>query len=134
MIRYALTCEKGHGFDGWFRNSGAYDEQARNGQIECPQCGSKKVAKALMAPGIATSEAKENHNAGLLEEVRRARRELLKDAENVGDDFAAEARKIHYKESDGRRIYGRATDQEAKSLREEGVDFVPLPALPEDKN
>ena len=97
MIRYALACEEGHGFDGWFRNSQAYDEQARKGQVECPHCGSKKVSKSLMAPGIATSEARENRQDGLMDEIRKARRELLKDAENVGDDFASEARKIHYK-------------------------------------
>jgi len=134
MIHYVLTCEKGHGFDGWFRSSDDYDRQVSKRLVECPHCGSKKVSKALMAPGIATSKAGETRQAGLMDEIRQARQKLLKDAENVGDNFAAEARKIHYKESDERRIYGRATDQEAKSLSEEGVEFIPLPTLPEDKN
>lgn len=134
MIRYALTCAKGHAFDAWFQNSSAFDEQAASKKIECPHCGSKSVAKAPMAPAIATSAKRSEHEKHVIDTLRNARNEMLKDADNVGDNFAAEARRIHYKETDERGIYGRATDDEAKALSEEGVDFTPLPTLPEDKN
>jgi len=57
MIRYALICEKGHGFESWFKNSAAFDRQARQKLVTCPRCGSAKVEKAIMAPGIAQGTA-----------------------------------------------------------------------------
>lgn len=134
MIRYALTCAKGHVFEAWFRNSQAFDEQAASKKVECPHCGSKSVTKAPMAPAVATSSKRSEAERKALDALRTARNEMLKDADNVGDNFASEARKIHYKETEERGIYGRATDDEAKSLREEGIDFTPLPRLPEDTN
>ncbi|HDO52911.1 MAG TPA: DUF1178 family protein [Rhizobiales bacterium] len=131
MIRYRLKCDKAHEFDGWFANSGAFDEQVDQGQLSCPRCGSIQVIKALMAPSIARSGKSANRGA---EALRKARDEMLRNADNVGDEFACEARKIHYKDAEPRGIYGRATDEEAKALREEGVDFYPLPTLPEDHN
>lgn len=59
MIKYALYCDKGHDFESWFSGSAAYDEQAENGLVECPVCGSVKVAKALMAPSVSTARKKE---------------------------------------------------------------------------
>jgi len=56
MIRYALVCEKGHSFESWFADSGAYDKQAKRGLVVCPQCGAAKVEKAIMAPRLATSK------------------------------------------------------------------------------
>lgn len=134
MIRYALACEKGHEFEAWFRNSGEFDEQADEGKIECPLCGSRRISKAPMAPAIASSDTSKKEYLKAMDIVRKARSELLKDAENVGDNFASEARKIHYEEVPERGIYGRATDEETKALREEGVEFSPLPVLPEDRN
>lgn len=134
MIRYALMCEKAHAFEAWFRNSSAYDEQVAARDVACPRCGSIKIVKAPMAPSVARSGKSETSDSKAIEAVRRARTEMLKDADNVGDDFAREARKIHYKDAEPRGIYGRASDKEAKALREEGVDFYPLPALPEDHN
>lgn len=134
MIRYALTCAKGHAFEAWFRNSQAFDEQAASKKVECPHCGSKSVSKAPMAPAVSTSAKSSAQEKKLMKVLREARNEMLKDADNVGDNFASEARKIHYKETEERGIYGRATDEEAKALREEGVEFSRLPRLPEDQN
>ncbi len=134
MIRYALKCDKAHEFEAWFSSSSGYDEQVAAGDVACPSCGSSKITKALMAPGIARSGKSKTSENETIEAVRRARNEMLKDADNVGDNFASEARKIHYKDSEPRGIYGRASDKEAKALREEGVDFSPLPVLPEDHN
>ena len=132
MIRYSLRCEKSHIFEAWFANSSGYDRQVTRGEVACPRCGSVKIAKAPMAPWVARSGQPEKSAGGTIETVRQARKKLLKDADNVGDEFAREARKIYYKESSSRGIYGRASDEEAKALREEGVDFYPLPPLPED--
>jgi len=134
MIRYSLGCDKSHIFEVWFKNSSESDRQLARGEVACPRCGSVRIAKAPMAPRVARSKNSDKSTGSNIEKVRRARKKLLKDADNVGDDFAREARKIHYKESSPRGIYGRASDREANSLREEGVDFHPLPPLPEDHN
>ena len=147
MIHYDLICDQGHAFDGWFRNSAAYDEQADRGLVTCAQCGSTKVDKQMMAPGIPV---KSNRKAGsaktmvaapadprlaeLLEMVRAMRKHVEETAENVGDRFAEEARKIHYAESEERGIYGQTTPDEARDLIEEGIAVHPLPRLPEDGN
>ena len=134
MIRYALRCEKAHEFEAWFQNSSSFDEQVGASDVACPQCGSTKIVKAPMAPSVARSGKSDTSESMAVEAVRRARKEMLKDADNVGDDFAREARKIHYKDTEPRGIYGRASEKEAKDLREEGVGFSPLPVLPEDHN
>ena len=146
MIHYDLICDKGHAFDGWFRNSAAYDEQAGKGLVTCTQCGSASVEKQLMAPGIPVkanrkSEAKamvaapaDPRLAELMKMMREMRRHVEENAEYVGDRFAEEARKIHYEESEQRGIYGQTTPDEAKELIEEGIVVHPLPRLPEDGN
>lgn len=147
MIHYDLTCDKGHAFDGWFRNSTAYDEQAARGLVTCTLCGSAKVEKQLMAPGIPVKSNRKSDAsktmvaapadprlAQLMEMMREMRRHVEENAENVGDRFAEEARKIHYAETEQRGIYGQATPDEAKALIEEGIAVHPLPRLPEDGN
>jgi len=147
MIHYDLICDKGHGFDGWFRNSAAYDEQAAKGLVSCSVCGSAKVEKQLMAPGIPTKSNRKDaapkkmisgpvdpRLAVMMEMVREMRKHVEENAENVGDRFAEEARKIHYEEAEHRGIYGQASPDEAKSLIEEGIAVHPLPRLPEDGN
>jgi hypothetical protein len=147
MIHYDLICDKGHAFDGWFRDSAAYDEQAGRGLVTCSVCGSAKVEKQLMAPGIpAKSNRKDSapkkmvggpvdpRLAAMMEMVREMRKHVEANAEYVGDRFAEEARKIHYEESEHRGIYGEASPDEAKALVEEGIAVHPLPRLPEDGN
>jgi hypothetical protein len=161
VIRYALGCDSGHTFDGWFRSSDDFDAQAARGLLSCPVCGSEKVAKALMAPAIGRSDPSgavqeavaeqaaatpaDNAEApgpvALLSErdrelrsmIRAFREKLTANAENVGDKFAETARQMHNEEIDKRSIYGRATPEEAKALHEEGVEFHPLPSLPEER-
>ncbi|PZF78886.1 DUF1178 domain-containing protein [Aestuariivirga litoralis] len=145
MIHYDLICDKGHAFDGWFRNSAAYDEQAGRGLVTCTQCGSTKVEKQLMAPGIPVKSNRKSDQkmvaapadprlAELMTMMREMRRHVEENAEYVGDRFAEEARKIHYEESDARGIYGNTSPDEAKALIEEGIAVHPLPRLPEDGN
>ncbi len=134
MIRYALTCDKAHEFEGWFANSCAYDDQAVRGLVACPHCGSIKISKAPMAPGIARAKKSGKGTSAMVETLRHVREHVMKTAENVGDKFASEARKIHHEEAEPRGIYGKATAEEADALSEEGVEFHPLPVLPEDYN
>jgi hypothetical protein len=147
MIRYDLVCDKEHAFDGWFRNSEAYDAQAAAGQVVCPVCGSTTVVKQLMTPGIPAKSnqraegrmpvftgRKDEKVSELVEAVRKLRRQVEENADYVGDRFAEEARRIHYNEVKPRGIYGEASLEEAKALLEEGVEVHPLPPLPEDSN
>ena len=147
MIRYDLICDKGHGFDGWFRDSAAFEKQIKRHLVSCTHCGSEDVSKQIMAPGIPVksnrkADASQKMVAGavdprtqkLMQMMREVRKNVEANAEYVGDRFADEARKIHYAESEKRGIYGEAKPEEAKALIEEGIEVHPLPRLPEDSN
>jgi len=126
MIVYDLRCRKGHGFEAWFRDSAAYDEQAAAGKVTCPTCGSRRVEKAPMAPRVAkggVAKGQPDAEAAILRAAREMRRKVEENCDYVGPDFAEEARKIHYGETDARGIYGETSDDEARSLRDEGVEF-----------
>jgi hypothetical protein len=141
MIRFSLVCDNGHEFEGWFRSNDDFDTQARRGLVECHACGSSKVSKALMAPAVSTGRKREKMALAAGEEQRRMLAQLKEmtdklrsDADYVGDRFAEEARKIHFGEGEKRGIYGEATPEEARGLAEDGVEFMPLPVFPEDRN
>jgi len=160
MIRYALACDKGHSFESWFADSAAYDKQVKRKLVTCPHCGSDKVEKAIMAPRLSTSKrrrapietaAGETPPAAppqtpapvamispqereLRSKLKELREHLTKNAENVGGKFPEQARKMHYGEIEHRSIYGEATSDEAKDLAEEGIEFHPLPVLPDERN
>lgn len=135
MIKYELKCRKDHVFEAWFYDSATYDKQAEAGKVVCPICNSRKVSKAPMAPRIGRSKGeKAAAEAREMAVMRKALVELRdhveKNADYVGDQFAEEARKIHYGETDKRNIYGEATKEEARELAEEGVDVAMIPWLP----
>jgi hypothetical protein len=154
MIRYTLACEHGHPFESWFANSSAYDKQRKRALVACPQCGSTKVEKALMAPRLGASgkrRAPESdppvpvaekaplavlspHEKELRQKLKEIRDHLTKNADHVGSKFPDEARKMHYGEIEHRSIYGEASPDEAKELAEEGIEFHPLPVLPDERN
>lgn len=141
MIRFSLSCEHSHDFEGWFRSNEDFDSQRKRSLVECPVCGSHKVEKALMAPAVSTGRKREKVALAMNDQQRAAMAQLKalttkirENADYVGDKFAEEARKIHFGESDPRGIYGEATTEEAKSLVEDGVAFMPIPVLPDDQN
>jgi hypothetical protein len=160
MIRYALICRQGHEFESWFQDSAAYDKQAKRGLVSCPHCGSAKVEKAIMAPRLSATakrrskavEAPETapeaapasvpapvamispQEQEIRAKLKEFRDHLTKNADNVGAKFPEEARKMHYGEIEHRSIYGVASPEEAKELSEEGIDFHPLPSLPDERN
>ena len=142
MIRYALICDKGHDFEGWFSESGDFDRQKATGFLSCPACGSLDVSKVLMAPSVSTARQKEAVHALAVTEVQKAAMATLKEAvasiransEDVGERFPEEARKIHYGEAEARGIIGEASLAEVKALVDEGIEIAPLPVLPDDVN
>ena len=142
MILFDLKCSSGHVFEAWFPDSASYEKQVKKKTIECPVCGDTKVTKAPMAPRIS---AKSNASSADTEQtamlsaddqgkavalLKELREHVEANCDYVGGEFPEEARKIHYGETEKRNIYGEASAEEAKALRDEGVDVNQLPWLP----
>jgi hypothetical protein len=128
MIRFALRCASGHEFEAWFRNGEGYETQQTAGEIACPECGDTHVEKALMAPSIGRSRgAAPISPAQLRSALVELRRQVESRCDYVGQQFAEEARRIHYGESDPRGIYGEATADESRELAEEGIKVGRIP-------
>ncbi|WP_316395903.1 DUF1178 family protein [Bradyrhizobium sp. 33ap4] len=156
MIRYTLRCERGHQFESWFQSSSAYESQERRHLIDCPSCGSSEIERAIMAPQVVSKKGREpaqpalaapveatgNESTSLMmaqerelrSKLKELRDHIVKNADNVGDRFPNEARKMHYGDIEHRPIYGEASPEEARALIDEGVEVSPLPTLPEDRN
>lgn len=141
MIRFALVCSQAHEFEGWFRDNADFDRQQKHNMVSCPVCETQSVGKALMAPSISTGRAQEkvtlamgDEQRRMMSEMRAMTQKMKAGADYVGDKFADEARKIHDGDTEPRGIYGEATNEEARALIEDGIDFMPLPSFPEDHN
>ncbi|HLH90738.1 MAG TPA: DUF1178 family protein [Xanthobacteraceae bacterium] len=163
MIRYALRCEHDHAFESWFQSSSAFDSQVKRKLVVCPVCDSAKVEKAIMAPRIVSKKGRESavpaqppaplptpapgaeaapgaqslmmaQERELRAKLKELRDHIVKNADNVGERFPNEARRMHYGEIEHRPIYGEASPDEARALIDEGVEVSPLPVLPEDRN
>lgn len=156
MIRYNLRCDKGHAFESWFQSSSAYEAQEKRKLVNCPACGSAKVERAIMAPQIVSKKGRDieapapaaatdvtapastplmmAQERELRAKLRELRDHIVKNADNVGERFPNEARKMHYGDIEHRPIYGEASPEEARSLIDEGVEVSPLPVLPDDRN
>ena len=158
MIRYALLCRHDHAFEAWFRDSEAYDRQRADGHVACPACGDVEVRKAVMAPavrrpatppgigpvgaapapvpaaGAARRGAADDHAGKMRAAIRELHARMKRDATDVGPAFPEQARAIHDGEAPPRAIYGTATDDEVRSLLEDGVGILPIPAPPDDRN
>ena len=157
MIRYSLRCERGHTFESWFQSSAAYESQEKRKLVSCPSCGSVKVERAIMAPQIVSKKGREvavpvpapvpaettatettpllmAQERELRAKLKELRDHIVKNADNVGERFPNEARKMHYGDIEHRPIYGEASPEEARSLIDEGVEVSPLPVLPDDRN
>jgi hypothetical protein len=141
MMHLSLVCEKAHEFEGWFRSNEDFDAQSARSFVSCPHCGSTKVERALMAPAVSTGRKHEQMTlaAGaeqrkLMAEMKQMAQKLRENSENVGPRFAEEARRIHFGEAEARSIYGEASVDEVRSLAEDGVGFMPLPAFPDEQN
>jgi hypothetical protein len=158
MIHYNLRCKKGHAFESWFQSSSAYEVQEKRKLVSCPVCGSTEVERAIMAPQIVSKKGRESapsepvpapatevaapaptpllmaQEQELRAKLRELRDHIVKNADNVGERFPAEARKMHYGDIEHRPIFGEASPDEARALIDEGVEVMPLPVLPDDRN
>ena len=143
MIRYTLRCARGHQFESWFQSSSAYESQERRHLINCPSCGSAEIERAIMAPQIVSKKGREPAQPApaspveatatestslmmaqereLRSKLKELRDHIVKNADNVGDRFPNEARKMHYGDIEHRPIYGEASPEEARALIDEGV-------------
>lgn len=157
MIRYSLVCANAHAFEGWFRSSEDFENQAGKGLLVCPHCGSPEIAKALMAPRVisgraraAAEEAQPQPPSGMgpavalappppearemIARLKALKAKLLEGSEDVGARFAEEARRIHFGEAPKRSVHGEASAEDARELVEEGIDILALPILPGERN
>jgi hypothetical protein len=164
MIRYALRCERGHTFESWFQDSSAFDAQVKRKLVSCPACDSVKIEKAIMAPRVVAKKGRQRAEPApvpttpapapapaespaatptpllmaqereLRAKLKELRDHIVKNADNVGERFPNEARKMHYGDIEHRPIYGEASPDEARALIDEGVEVSPLPVLPDDRN
>ena len=160
MIKYTLICDRKHEFESWFADSAAFDKQAKRKLVACPVCDSVKVEKAIMAPRVAAKKGRvpiempapaadapataapasapvamiSPQEQEIRAKLKELRDHLVKNADDVGTKFPEEARKMHYGETEHRSIYGVASPEDAKELAEEGIEFHPLPVLPDERN
>lgn len=133
MIRYALRCDEGHDFDGWFRSADGFDTLCAAGQVSCAVCGSARIAKAPMAPAVPARDEPAPHRpldapgSRVERALAELRRQVEANSDYVGDAFAAQARAMHDGEMPQRAIHGEARIEDARRLIEDGVPVAPLP-------
>ena len=133
MILFTLRCTQGHEFDGWFRDSDAYEAQQATGDIACPECGDNSVDKALMAPRLARSrDAKPLSPTQMKAMLLAMRRQVETHCDYVGERFAEEARRIHSGEIEAHGIYGEATEEQSRALADEGIEVGRIPWISPD--
>ena len=140
MIKYALICKDcNKEFESWFGSSKEYDRLKKIKLLNCQNCNSLNVEKSLMAPNLSKIKKSSEQNEFKFKEVKQKLKDyqkFVKDNFNyVGDNFAYEARSIHYngkKKSKG--IYGSASKEDLKELKEEGIDAQMIPWIDEKEN
>lgn len=131
---FDLRCDNEHPFEGWFGSDGDFESQQTRGLLECPLCGSKQVRRLPSAPRLNLAAPAEHKQEAALPTAAQMQallvkmaREIAANTEDVGERFAEEARRIHYKEAPERGIRGVTSKQEAEALEEEGIRVMPLP-------
>ncbi len=135
MIAFDLECSGGHTFEGWFSDLSSFEEQIAGGMVKCPYCEDKEVRRILSPVAIRSSNRPDPQGETRID-YRKLAREVVhyihRNFENVGPDFAKEALKMHYGVKEKRSIRGAATEEEEKTLKEEGIEFFKLPAAKEE--
>ncbi len=142
MIKYKLVCKNcDFNFDSWFASSNEYERLKKKKLLNCHNCNSFKVEKTIMAPQLINSKSKADKKIDLekynkVKKTIKDYQKFIKDNfKYVGDNFAYEARSIHYngkKKSKG--IYGSASKEDLKELKEEGIDAQVIPWIDEKEN
>jgi hypothetical protein len=139
MIIFDLSCQHGHRFEDWFQSSEAFEAQCKKGLVSCPVCGSTGIRRVPSAIHLArtSGEAAQppanvavlNPRGELLDAYRKLVAALMTNSEDVGKEFAREARRIHYLEAPERSIRGQASNEEFEALRDEGIDVLRLAVI-----
>ena len=138
MIKFNLICKCGETFESWFASSKEFTSLSKKKLVICINCNSTSVKKSIMSPNLVT---KSNKKTDVQDSAKKIKKELLKfkkyiekNCENVGDNFAQEARNIHYDKKKSKRIYGKATHEETSELREEGIEVTTIPWIDKTEN
>ena len=142
MIKYKLICKDCNFlFDSWFASSKEYEKLKKKKYIDCHHCGSMSVEKTLMSPSVLKSnkelkvEMKDERYKDIRKKINEYQKFIEKNFEFVGENFAYEARSIHYKnKKKSKGIYGSASKEELSELKEEGIDAEIIPWLKDNSN
>ena len=140
MIKYKLLCKNcSDSFESWFASSKEFERLKKSKLLQCLNCNSNKIDKSLMAPSIINKQKKNNKETKKFLEIKNKLKEYKKFIKNnfdyVGDNFAYEARSIHYNNKKKQKgIYGKASIKEAKELSEEGIEVETLPWINDKEN
>ena len=138
MIKYNLACECGKDFESWFSSSTEYDVLKKRKLINCIYCNSTSVKKSIMSPNLPVKSQKNSKKVQLEQNVKKQllnfRRYIEKNCKNVGENFPQEARNIHYDKKTSKGIYGKATQEEANELLEEGIEVGTVPWINKYEN
>ncbi len=132
MIHYNLKCNNDHTFSSWFDSLDAFDKLEKTKMLSCPTCGSDRIKRAMMSPQVSPSRTKQalslsKPNSEIEKKISEVRKKVEAESEDVGKNFATEARAMHEGDSPVRSIYGEAKIKDAKSLIEDGIPVIPLP-------
>ena len=138
MIKYNLACECGKDFESWFSSSTEYDVLKKRKLVNCIYCNSTSVKKSIMSPNLPIKSEKKSKKVQLEQNIKKEllnfRRYIEKNCKNVGDNFPQEARSIHYDKKTSKGIYGKATQEEANELLEEGIEVGTIPWINKYEN
>ena len=140
MIKYKLLCKNcSDSFESWFASSKEFERLKKSKLLQCLNCNSNKIDKSLMAPSIINKQKKNNKDTKKFLEIKNKLKEYKKFIKNnfdyVGDNFAYEARSIHYNNKKKKKgIYGKASIKEAKELSEEGIEVETVPWINDKEN
>tara|TARA_B100001123_G_C15112117_1_gene947894 strand:- start:660 stop:1088 length:429 start_codon:yes stop_codon:yes gene_type:complete len=142
MIKYSLICRKcSLEFDSWFSNSKEFDRLKKLKLLNCEKCGSLKVEKSLMSPNLASTKKKKSNNGDIQKfkdikaKLKDYQKFIKKNFDFVGDNFAYEARSIHYnKKKTKKGIYGNASSNDVRELKDEGIETEIIPWINDKEN
>ena len=142
MIKYRLICKDcDNAFDSWFSSSKEYEKLKKLKHLSCNNCNSIKVEKTLMAPSIVNSKdkiisvPKNKKFAKIKSKIKKYQKFIKENFNYVGDNFAYEARAIHYnKDKKSKGIYGNASSEEISDLKDEGIDTEVIPWFKDNEN
>ena len=144
MIKYLLNCKNCNiEFESWFSSSKEFDKLKKLKLLNCQKCNSRKIEKSLMKPNLANSNFKidiktyknNKNNKNIKKKLKEYQKFIKQNFEYVGENFAYEARSIHYKKNQNKKnIYGKASIEDIKELKEEGIETSMIPWIEDKEN